>query len=357
MHERSPERQSLSVRHRSDTDNSSHAPDPAQPVLVADLDGTLIHSDMLYETFWAALANDWRTPFIAFGALLGGRAALKQRLATLGPVDVKALPYNDEVVQYITQRRAQGVKTALVTASDQKLAEKIAEFQGIFDIVHGSGEGINLKGSRKAEFLSEAFPQGFSYMGDSVADLKVWPKASKAITVTTSQKLRTQVEKLGCEVEHLSARQSSVADWVMALGPREWGLNLLVFVPLLFALPLSSQAIWGLMISYLALSLVTSGEALARPLLQRQSPAVERPPMHTIPIFEATFVCFLLTALGVAVAAFFSAPLVVVLIVLIGAVGVLTANKSVQISFSFGILRNLLRFAVGLLSVGSLQLM
>lgn len=356
MQERSPDRHAPSVRHQPDSDKSSQAPDPTTPVLVADLDGTLIHSDMLYETFWAAFARDWRTPFIALRALFGGRAALKYRLAKLGPVDVRALPYNDEVVRYIMQRRAQGIKTALVTASDQHLADQIAEFQGIFDFVHGSGEGVNLKGARKAEFLRAQFPQGFSYIGDSVADLKVWAIASKAITVTASQDLKAQVEKLGCEVEHLSARQSSVVEWVKALNPREWALNLLVFVPLLFAMSQSSQAIWGLGVTYLALSLVTSGEGLARLLLRGQMTVATPPPFQSIPIFEATLACFALTALGIALAAVFSDPLVVMIIVLIGALGVLAARKAAKVAWPLGMFRQLLKVVVGLPAVGILQL-
>ena len=52
-------------------------------VLAVDLDGTLVRSDMLYESFWAAMAQDWRTPWIALRGLSGGKAVLKARLAAV----------------------------------------------------------------------------------------------------------------------------------------------------------------------------------------------------------------------------------------------------------------------------------
>ncbi len=62
------------------------------PVLVVDLDGTLIRSDMLFESFWSGFARDWRTPLWAIAGLARGRAALKARLAAISPPDPAALP-------------------------------------------------------------------------------------------------------------------------------------------------------------------------------------------------------------------------------------------------------------------------
>ncbi len=64
----------------------------AKEVLVVDLDGTLIRTDMLYETFWAALSARWLNVVPVLRALPEGRAALKRRLEGMGAVDVAALP-------------------------------------------------------------------------------------------------------------------------------------------------------------------------------------------------------------------------------------------------------------------------
>ena len=49
--------------------------------LVVDLDHTLLKSDMLFESFWSAVGQDWRNPFRAARALSHGKAALKRMLA------------------------------------------------------------------------------------------------------------------------------------------------------------------------------------------------------------------------------------------------------------------------------------
>ena len=35
---------------------------PGADVLVVDLDGTLLRSDLLWESFWEVLGHDWRSP-------------------------------------------------------------------------------------------------------------------------------------------------------------------------------------------------------------------------------------------------------------------------------------------------------
>ncbi len=49
-------------------------------VLVVDLDGTLLKSDLLYESFWSAFGRNWRSPFLSVAALGRGKAALKTYL-------------------------------------------------------------------------------------------------------------------------------------------------------------------------------------------------------------------------------------------------------------------------------------
>src|SRR5690606_3043729 len=99
-------------------------------------------------------------------------------------VDVATLPYNQEVVGKLAEWRDRGGRTALVTASDRRLAEAVAGHLGLFDEVHGSDGSHNLKGREKAEFLRARFaPGGFDYIGDSPADLPIWAYAHQAITV------------------------------------------------------------------------------------------------------------------------------------------------------------------------------
>jgi len=50
-------------------------------ILSVDLDGTLINSDMLFESFYSAFTNDFLIPFKALFALFKGKAFLKEILS------------------------------------------------------------------------------------------------------------------------------------------------------------------------------------------------------------------------------------------------------------------------------------
>ena len=65
--------------------------------LIVDLDGTLLQSDMLHETYWSAFSHDWRIPFIAAATLVQGKAVLKDYLSSASKVDLSILPYDDEL--------------------------------------------------------------------------------------------------------------------------------------------------------------------------------------------------------------------------------------------------------------------
>ncbi|SDW56742.1 haloacid dehalogenase-like hydrolase [Roseicitreum antarcticum] len=207
--------------------------------LAVDLDGTLIRSDVLFESFWRAFAREPRAPLRAVAALMrGGRPGLKRRLAALGPVDVTRLPYNRPVLDLIAGARASGQHTALVTAADQGLADAVAGHLGLFDAVHGSQPGLNLKGSAKAAFLRETYGAGgYVYAGDSTADLKVWPGAAGAVTVTHRTDLRARVDGLGIPVTHLSSDVPRLGALRTLPGLWEMAAGALVLVALLWAMP------------------------------------------------------------------------------------------------------------------------
>jgi 4-hydroxybenzoate polyprenyltransferase/phosphoserine phosphatase len=237
-------------------------------VLVVDLDGTLIRSDMLYETFWAAFARDWRTPLRAFGALVRGRAALKARMSAMAVPDPATLPYRPEVLALITDWRAAGGRTVLATAADGHVAQAIADHLGLFDAVHASDGAVNLKGRIKAEALVRAYGNGkFTYLGDSAADLPVWLASGAAVTVGASRALRARAEAIRPGARHLAPPGGEWRAAVRAMRPHQWLKNILVFLPMVAAHQFGVLTLAQATLAFVAFSLVASSVYLLNDLL------------------------------------------------------------------------------------------
>ncbi|HEX3890425.1 MAG TPA: apolipoprotein N-acyltransferase [Verrucomicrobiae bacterium] len=176
-------------------------PQDIQIPLVVDLDGTLIKTDLL----WESLAQLFRrNPFQIFQILfwwMRGRAFLKKQLATRVKIDPATLPYNKNFLAFLHEQKSAGRKIILATASDQKLVLPVANHVGIFDEVLASDGKTNLRSENKLKALVSKFGErGFDYAGNSSADFAVWRGAREAVVVNASQailKKAAQCAKLG----------------------------------------------------------------------------------------------------------------------------------------------------------------
>ncbi|EAQ04465.1 prenyltransferase family protein [Pseudooceanicola batsensis HTCC2597] len=239
-------------------------------VLVCDLDRTLIRTEILDETFWAALAAGWSAPLAAARALLRGRAALKRELARRGAVDVVTLPYRPEIVARLREWRTRGGRTALVTSADQAVADQVADHLGVFDEAHGSDGRRNLRSQTKADFLIDRFGRGgFDYIGSVASDAPIWAAADRAVTIGLDRSGRDQAPQ---GAEHLQAEpQDTPGAMVAALRPHQWLKNLLIFLPLLAAHRTDAGALGQAVVAFLAFSLVASSVYVLNDLLDLPS--------------------------------------------------------------------------------------
>lgn len=279
-------------------------------VLIVDLDGTLLRSDMLFESFWSAMSKDWITALKLLPAIGAGKAALKRFLADRAEIDVTTLPYNTDVLAYIETWRAQGGTVALVTATDQVLAERIAEHLGVFDATHGSDGVRNLKGPNKAAFLAEVYGVGgFAYMGDHPADEAVWKEAGRAITVNAPAALRRTAEAVSPKAEHLGTAQRDVLPYLKAIRPHQWVKNALVFLPVLAAQQFTGGTFLQAFLAFLSFSLIASSVYVVNDLLDLQADRAhprkcKRPfAAGDIPLADGTWMAAGLILGGAAIAA------------------------------------------------------
>ena len=209
---------------------------PTEIPLVVDLDGTLIHSDLLVESFLALAAS---RPLRAASALLSlrsGKGALKARLADELRLDIGGIPLNEAVVARIRAEKAAGRQIYLASASDIRLVEAMSARVGLFDGVLGSSGGVNLSGRAKADALCRRFGERrFDYIGGSSVDLHVWSRCRKALMAGGTDRLFRKLKMLSPDAVSLDAGTTPWRDYLRALRPHQWLKNILVFAPALAA--------------------------------------------------------------------------------------------------------------------------
>jgi phosphoserine phosphatase len=243
------------------------------PICV-DLDGTLIHTDMLHESALGLLKVQplylFKLPWVL---IFKGKAALKQWLADKTQFDACVLPYNQDFLIWLREQHTSGRKLVLCTASDRFIADAIAQHLGLFDEVMASNGTVNLEGRHKANALVEKFgDKGFDYAGNSIPDLEVWKHARKAIVVNASSRLVSDVIVIADVEAVFMGGTSKFTVWAKALRLHQWLKNGLLLVPLLAAHQLTDSAAWlSLLWAFVAFSLCASTVYIANDLLDLES--------------------------------------------------------------------------------------
>jgi 4-hydroxybenzoate polyprenyltransferase/phosphoserine phosphatase len=240
--------------------------------LVVDLDGTLIRSDLLIETFFTEVGRRPAAIAELLPLVFASKAALKHRLAETAALDVATLPYDETVLALIRQARADGRRVYLASASNEKLVAEVAAHLGLFDGSFGSSETVNLKGATKADLLVKTFgARQFDYVGDESADLPVWEQARTAITIRASTAVKRSLPALSDHVQHLDAPQVTPKAWIKLLRVHQWVKNALVFIPLAMAHQFTLAALGDALLAFIAFSLCASSVYILNDLVDLQA--------------------------------------------------------------------------------------
>ena len=202
--------------------------------LAVDLDGTLIKTDLLVESFLALVRRNPLYLLVLPFWLLRGRAFLKREISRRITLDIHTLPYHGEFLEYLKAQHAEGRSLILATGSEERIARQVADHLGIFSKVLATVGEVNLSPPRKREWLvRELGEKGFDYAGNAQGDLIVWSSARRAILVDSSENLSRQAARVA-EIERTFPHGGRrVRSYLRALRPSQWLKNLLVFVPLI----------------------------------------------------------------------------------------------------------------------------
>lgn len=208
----------------------------AVPIYV-DLDGTLIKSDLLSESFLALLNINPLYIFRVLVWLLRGKASLKYEIAARVSLDYSLLPYDLRVIAFLRTEASRGRKIYLMTAATEKLANGVGEYLGVFDAIYASSEILNLSGEEKLrKILSSNTSPDFDYVANSKVDLRIWSEAHLAVVVNASSGVVTRVSELKCQTQFFPRDSGSLWERVLsALRIHQWAKNSLLFVPLILS--------------------------------------------------------------------------------------------------------------------------
>jgi 4-hydroxybenzoate polyprenyltransferase/phosphoserine phosphatase len=308
------------------------SPAKEQIPLVVDLDGTLIKTDLL----WESLAQ-WlrRNPLGVLAVLFWwtrGRAFLKQQLARRVKLKPEALPFNEKFLVWLREQKASGRKIVLATASDLQMAKPVADYFGVFDDILASDGRTNLRGKNKLKALIEKFGErGFDYAGNSSVDLTVWRGAREAIVVNASRSLEKKAAQCASVQKYFPPEASLIHALIQMLRPHQWVKNLIVFVPALAAHKLADPAVFFQeTLAFVSFCLCASAVYIINDLMDldsdREHETKRNRPFASgnLPLFVGLMAAPLLLATGLGLAARLSWQFEVVLVLYL----LLTTNYS-----------------------------
>ncbi len=295
---------------------STPATRSASTPLVVDLDGTLVHTDLLLESALQFVRkHPWQT-WRLFSWLARGKAALKTALAERVDLHAASLPYNQELLVHLKAEKTRGRSLVLATASHEKYAQAVAAHLQLFDSVLATNSQRNLSSTAKRDALLERYrPQGFDYAGNAMDDLAVWSASRQGLMVRPERGVAAKAATMA-HVQAFGSAGPGWRPWLRALRPHQWMKNLLIFVPLFASGQLNVPHLLALgLLAFVAFGLCASSVYVLNDLLDlaedRQHPRKRLRPFAagTLPLLHGLLACPLLLLAAFSIGLAFLPPL------------------------------------------------
>lgn len=228
-----------------------------------------MRSDLLWESMVRLLRrNPLWLPALLFW-FLQGRAHLKAQIARRVTVDAAALPYQEDLLEFLRSEARSGRRLVLATASDEALALPVAKHVGLFAETLASNGKLNLRGSNKVKVLAQRYGErGFDYAGNSSVDLPVWAGSRQSVVINASPRLLRRAKAVSQVSAVFGEAPARPGQFLRALRLENWWKNLLAFGPLLACSGVALQsAAASIALASVGLCLCTGAMELLRGLL------------------------------------------------------------------------------------------
>ena len=255
-----------------------------QPTLYVDLDGTVIKTDLLFESILLLLKKNIFQTLLIPVWLLKGKANLKHQLSKRVHIPVELLPLNTEFHAYPKEEVERGRNIVLISASSQIPVRQVSDHLGLFIDAMGSDEDHSLKSKNKVTRILQLDPEGgFTYAGNSKDDIAVWSEASEVILVNCNRSLAKNLQHSSENIRQFDAPKSTLMKFWQAIRPHQWPKNALIFLPLILSHQLNqANLLLQACIAFMCFSFVASSVYLLNGMLDlnsdRQHPTKRRRP-------------------------------------------------------------------------------
>lgn len=233
--------------------------------LILDVDGTLLKNDLTHEMILAAVMRDPNKAVHYARVGKRDKPQMKQEMVALigETLDTAVMPLEPKIVALAEQAVADGREVYLCSGSEQSLVDRLGVRLDFITESFGTSPTYNMTSENKAAFLSERFPDGFDYAGNSTQDFAVWEAAQSAYGMRPPRGTTKTRTAAGEAVTILEERKSELVTFLKAMRPwRLWfPLPLLILVCAAVYkgvatnlwLPVWATLVWMLIVAALAL--------------------------------------------------------------------------------------------------------
>ncbi|GHA82982.1 hypothetical protein GCM10009069_02800 [Algimonas arctica] len=233
--------------------------------LILDVDGTLLKNDLTHEMILAAVMRDPDQALHYARVGKDDKPQMKQEMVARisETLDIDVMPLEPKIVALSEQAVADGREVYLCSGSEQSLVDRLGARLDFITESFGTSPTYNMTSENKAAFLSERFPDGFDYAGNSRQDFAVWKVAHSAYGMRPPHGTTKTRTAAGETVTILEERTSELGTLLKAMRPwRLWfPLPLLILVTAAVYkgvatnlwLPVWATVVWMLTVAGLAL--------------------------------------------------------------------------------------------------------
>ena len=235
--------------------------------IYVDLDGTLIKTDILYESVLLLLKNNFIYLFLLPIWLLRGKSNLKHKISNLVNINPRTLPYNEPFLTFLHEQKKQGRKLILATATAEKHAQEIADHLGIFDRIIASSAHHNLSGNTKLSYI-KSYSTDFIYAGNDTIDMPIFAQAKESFIVNPTYGLKRRLHKLNNIRQIFDSDSNPWLSAFKAIRMYQWVKNILLFIPLLMTQQFNNlDSLLHVIMAFFSFSLLASATYIINDLI------------------------------------------------------------------------------------------